>query len=256
MFQGVLLDLGGVVFTGAEPLPGAVDAISRLRVAGLKLRFVTNITRQSHATVVASLQRMAIDVHPEEVFTPAFAAREYCIREKLTPLLLVHPALEADFVDLNTGPPDTVIIGDAGKNFTYAAMNRAFRLLSAGARFLALANNRAFRDTDGGLSLDAGPFVAALEYSVGRRALVLGKPARDFFLAALSSISVPAEMAAMVGDDAEFDVAAARAAGLSGVLVRTGKYKPGDETAQSLRPDHCAADLAAAADWILARSAD
>lgn len=253
MIQGVLLDLGGVVFTGVEPLPGAVDAIARLRAAGLKLRFVTNITRQAHATVVASLQAMGIGVRPEEVFTPAFAARQYCIKEKLTPHLLVHPALEADFVGLSIGPPDTVIIGDAGESFSYAAMNRAFRLLSAGARFLALASNRAFRDNDGELSLDAGPFVAALEYSTGRQALVLGKPARDFFLAPVTGMGITADTAVMVGDDAEFDVAAARAVGLSGILVRSGKYRPGDESTQSLRPDHCAADLVAAADWILIR---
>ena len=41
MFQGVLLDLGGVVFTDDVPLSGAIDAIARLGAAGLKLRFVT-----------------------------------------------------------------------------------------------------------------------------------------------------------------------------------------------------------------------
>jgi HAD superfamily hydrolase (TIGR01458 family) len=253
MFKGVLLDLGGVVFTGDAPLPGAVDAIARLRDAGLKLRFVTNITRQAHATVVTSLQAMGVDVRPEEVVTPAFAAREYCLRERLTPHLLVHPALEVDFVGLGRGPPNAVVVGDAGEDFSYAAMNGAFRLLSHGARFLALASNRTFRDTDGELSLDAGPFIAALEYGIGRQALVLGKPARDFFLTPLNSMGIEADAAVMVGDDAEFDVAAARAAGLSGVLVRSGKYRPGDEAAQSLRPNHCAADLAAATDWILGR---
>jgi HAD superfamily hydrolase (TIGR01458 family) len=253
MFKGVLLDLGGVVFTGDVPLPGAVDAIARLRDAGLKLRFVTNITRQAHVTVVTSLQAIGVDVQPEEVFTPAFAAREYCIREGLTPHLLVHPALETDFAGLSGSTPDVVVIGDAGEEFSYAAMNRAFRLLSEGARFLALASNRAFRDNDGELSLDAGPFVAALEYGIGRQALVLGNPAKDFFLAPVNSMGIAVDAAVMVGDDAEFDVAAARAAGLSGVLVRSGKYRPGDEATQFLRPDHCAANLVTAVDWILAR---
>jgi HAD superfamily hydrolase (TIGR01458 family) len=251
MIKGVLLDLGGVVFTGNAPLPGAVDAIARLRKAGRQVRFVTNITRQSHAEVAASLLGMGVDADAKEVFTPAFAARAYLIREKLTPHLLVHPALESDFGDLGTGAADALVVGDAGEEFNYAAMNRAFRLLSKGARFLALASNRSFRDTDGELSLDAGPFVAALEYAAGRQALVMGKPAADFFHAPVTDMGLAPDETVMVGDDAEFDVAAAQAAGLSGILVRTGKYRPGDERTQTPPPDHCAADLAAAADWIL-----
>jgi HAD superfamily hydrolase (TIGR01458 family) len=252
MFKGVLLDLGGVVFTGNAPLPGAIDALARLRAVGLKLRFVTNITRQAHGEVVASLRTMGIAVEAGEVFTPAFAAREYLVREKLTPHLLVHPALRNDFAGLGPGAPDAVVIGDAGEEFRYDAMNRAFRLLAKGSRFLALASNRAFRDSDGELSLDAGPFVAALEYAVGRPALLLGKPAAEFFLAPAASMGVAPGEAVMVGDDAEFDVAAAQRAGLAGILVRTGKYRPGDEATQKPPHDHCAADLAAAVDWIVA----
>jgi len=251
MFKGVLLDLGGVVFTGNAPLPGAIGAIARLRAGGLTLRFVTNITRQPHREVVRQLQAMGVAAEPEEIFTPAFAARAWLAREKLTPHLLVHPALEEDFAGL-TGVPDAVVVGDAGEGFDYAAMNRAYRVLAKGARFIALASNRSFRDADGELSLDAGPFAAALEYAVGRKALVLGKPAKDFFLAPVASMGLVPEQAVMVGDDAEFDVAAARQAGLSAVLVRSGKYRTGDETAHQPPPSRCVADLAAAADWILA----
>jgi len=251
MFKGVLLDLGGVVFTGDTPLPGAVEAIGRLRAAGLGLRFVTNITRQPRRSVIEQLGRMGIAVRDDEVFTPAIGARDHLARQGLVPHLLVHPALAEDFAGLGNGAPDAVVIGDAGEDFTYDALNKAFRVLTEGADFLALAKNRAFRDRDGELSLDAGPFVAGLEYAAGRAAKVFGKPAPDFFLAAVASIGCAPDQAVMVGDDAESDVAGAIAAGLKGVLVRTGKYEAGAENAFTPSPTHVAADLAAAADWIL-----
>jgi HAD superfamily hydrolase (TIGR01458 family) len=144
-----------------------------------------------------------------------------------------------------------VIVGDAGEGFTYRSLNDAFRALADGAYFLALARNHTFRDADGELSLDAGAFVAALEYASGRDAVVLGKPSPDFFHAAVDSLGCSAQEAVMVGDDAEFDVAAAIKAGLSGILVRTGKYQAGVERTVTPAPTAVVDDLAAAVDWIL-----
>jgi HAD superfamily hydrolase (TIGR01458 family) len=254
MFKGVLLDLGGVVFTGDTPLPGASAAIARLRSSGLGLRFVTNITRQPRRTVIEQLHTMGIEVVENEVLTPAIAARAYLQAHDLSPHLLLHPALLEDFAGVKTGNSDSVLVGDAGEGFTYQALNTAFRMLKGGAAFLALARNRTFRDHDGELSLDAGPFVAGLEYATGRQAISFGKPAPGYFLAALDSIGCNADEAVMVGDDAEADVAGAIATGLTGVLVRTGKYRPGDETGCSPAPSAVVADLAEAVAWILERA--
>ncbi|HYJ60032.1 MAG TPA: HAD hydrolase-like protein, partial [Actinomycetota bacterium] len=76
--------------------------------------------------------------------------------------------------------------------------------------------------------LDGAAYVAALEAAAGVEAVVCGKPAPAFFASALAVIGVPAARAAMLGDDILTDVEAARAAGLTGVLVRTGKFRPAD----------------------------
>ncbi len=135
----------------------------------------------------------------------------------------------------------------------YSALNDAFRVLVEGAELLALAPNRTFKDADGKLSLDAGPFVTALEFASQKQALVLGKPSSAFFLSALASMNCPEAEAVMVGDDAETDVAGALRAGLAhALLVRTGKYRPGDEDRFSPGPTVTVDDIAAAADWIIA----
>ena len=120
--------------------------------------------------------------------------------------------------------PDAVIMGDLGERFGFEILNRAFRMVMDGAELVALQKNRFWLTADG-LSLDAGPFVAAIEYASGKDALVVGKPSQAFFRLVLGDLGVAPEDAAIVGDDVETDVGGAMNAGLAGFLVRTGKYR-------------------------------
>lgn len=252
MIRAVLLDLAGVVYEGEQPLPGAVEAVARLREAGFGLRFLTNTTRMPRRALLQRLNDMGVAITGEELFTPAQAARAWLAERRLSPHLLVYPALEEDFAGLPAAEKEAVVVGDAADGFSYAALNAAFRKLLQGAEFVALARNRSFKDEDGVLSLDTGAFVVALEYASRREAVLLGKPARDFFQAALASIGCEGKDAVMVGDDAEADVAGALAAGLgTALLVRTGKYRPGDEYEIEPVPSATVADLNAAAQWII-----
>ena len=126
-----------------------------------------------------------------------------------------------------------MLVGDLGAGFTYERLNAAFRRLVGGAELLAVQKNRYWRTREG-LSLDAGPFVAALEYASGKGATIVGKPEEDFFRLALEDMGLEAHEVAMVGDDAGADVAGAQSAGLTGILVKTGKYRPGAEGAPDL----------------------
>jgi HAD superfamily hydrolase (TIGR01458 family) len=249
--SGVLLDLGGVVYVGGRPLPGSAEAIERLRQAGLPLRFITNTTRSSRRLLAARIAQMGLSIAIDELLTPAALARQVLTSRRLTPHMLIHPGLEEDFAGLPAGTREAVVIGDAAGRFTYEALNTAFRKLDAGAEFLALAANRNFTDDDGGLSLDAGPFVKALEYASRREALVLGKPSPDFFALAVAGLGVDPAGVVMIGDDAESDAGGAMAAGLKAILVRTGKYRAGHEKLLPSPPAHVADDLACAVDWLL-----
>jgi HAD superfamily hydrolase (TIGR01458 family) len=202
--------------------------------------------------VIADLQRMGLFISDEELLTPAMMARAFLQKHQLSPFLVVHPELLEDFAGLASGHPEAVIIGDAGDCFTYERLNRAYRKIAEGAFLLALAMNRNFKDADGGLSLDAGPFVAALEYASKRKAILLGKPSAEFYQLAVACLGANGDVV-MVGDDAEADVSGAVSAGLRGVLVRTGKYREGDESALPSAPDCIAGSLNEAVDWILQR---
>lgn len=251
--RGVLLDIDGVICVGAEVLPGSLDAIARIRELRLPLRFVTNTTRRPRRRIVEDLGRLGLDVASEDLFTPASIARDLLARRNLAPFLIVHPDLREDFAGLTTNGPEAVVVGDAGDCFSYDLLNQGFRKLLHGAEFFALAKNRNFHDRDGELSLDAGPFVTALEYGSGKTATVLGKPSPAFFKLAVESMGCASEDVVMIGDDAEADVGGAMAAGLRGILVQTGKYRRGQETHLPTPPTAVAANLKSAVECLFGR---
>ena len=131
--------------------------------------------------------------------------------------------------------PDAVIMGDLGEAFGFDILNRAFRMVMDGAELVALQKNR-FWMAETGLSLNAGPFVAAIEYATGTEATVVGKPSKSFFALVLEGLGGDPGRAAMVGDDVETDVGGAIRAGLAGILVRTGKYREDFVRSSGIKP--------------------
>jgi HAD superfamily hydrolase (TIGR01458 family) len=230
--RGLLVDLDGTLYVGDEPVEGAREAVGRLQASGIAVRYVTNTTRRPRRWVCEHLLSLGFEVEETEVFTPARAAAGLIGDRSCFPLVDESLLEDLEGVLLSGDHPDYVLVGDLGEGFTYDRLNAGFRLLVEGAQLLALQKNRYWRRKEG-LALDAGPFVAALEYASGVSATVVGKPEVSFFRLAVEDLGLEAHEVAMVGDDAEVDVAGAQAAGLRGVQVKTGKYRPGEEG----RPD-------------------
>ncbi|WP_328408616.1 HAD-IIA family hydrolase [Streptomyces violaceus] len=244
--RAVLIDIDGVLTVSWRPLPGAVQALREIREAGLAVLLVTNTTSRTRASIAGTLADAGFPVSAEDILTaPAATAAylaEHCpgarcallnsgdIEEDLDGVTLVDAA--------HTGTvPDVVLVGGAGPEFGWAALDRAFGHLQRGARLVAMHRNLYWR-TDEGLRLDSGAFLAGLEQAARVEAEITGKPARAFFEAALARVGAGAGEAVMVGDDVESDVLAAQRAGVTGVLVRTGKFQPEALRAADGTPDH------------------
>lgn len=250
---GVLVDLAGVVYQGETLLPGVIEALSRLKERIPHVRYLTNTTRSTRRSLVARLVKLGLKIDEEEVFSAPQAARQLLHQRSLRPLLLVHPDLQPEFADFTASDPTAVVLGDTGPSLTYDGLNQAFRLLMNGCPLIAMGRNRYFREASG-LSLDAGPFAAALEYAASIKAEIVGKPSADFFHRALSDAHCPASEAVMIGDDVQDDVCGAIAAGLRGILVRTGKYRASDEARLPKENASVADNLSAAVNQITASS--
>jgi HAD superfamily hydrolase (TIGR01458 family) len=242
--RGVLLDLDGVLYVGDEPVPGAAAVVDWLARQGIPYRFLTNTTSRPRQALVDKLAGMGITAAADRVLTPAVAAVAWLRHRGIEhPALFVPEETAREFADLDPAPgtagegAGAVVVGDLGPGWDFATLNRAFRLLMSDAAppLVALGLTRYWRASDG-LRLDAGPFVRALEYAAGRTAVVLGKPDPAFYETAVDALACGPGQVVMVGDDVRVDVQGAQRAGLTGVLVRTGKFSPSD-LAGDVSPD-------------------
>jgi phospholysine phosphohistidine inorganic pyrophosphate phosphatase len=234
--RALLFDMDGVLYNSEEPIAGAAEALQWVRERRIPHLFVTNTTSRGRGVLVEKLARFGIAASADEILTPCATATAWLRNQRPGRVaLFVRPAARADFDGLACVPDDAesgasyVVIGDLGENWDYRTLNRAFRLLQYNpeARLIALGMSRYWQTPDG-LSLDVAPFVAALEHATGRQAVVLGKPAAEFFRAAADRLALPPDALVMIGDDISADIGGAQAAGLWGVLVRTGKFRATD----------------------------
>lgn len=192
----------------------------------MPLLFTTNTSRKGCDDIIDSLRALGLALRAEEVFSaPVAAARWLAERDVRRIQLLLPESTHADFdgFEITADDPEMVLVGDLGPEFTFDRLNSAFRSLRAGAGLVAVHRNRYWLP-ESGPTLDAGPFVAALEYAARVEATLVGKPSAAFFRTAAAQTGVELERLAVVGDDIESDVAGARAAGLVSIQVRTGKF--------------------------------
>lgn len=245
--RAVLIDIDGVLTVSWQPLPGTVEALREIRGAGLAVALVTNTTSRTRASIARTLADAGFPVSAGDILTaPAVTAAHLAEHYPGARCVLLNSGDIAEdlsgvtIVDVDRGdgePPDVVVVGGAGPEFGYAALDRAFGHLQRGARLVAMHRNLYWR-TDQGLRLDTGAFLAGLEKAARVEAEITGKPSPAFFEAALAHVGAGADEAVMVGDDIESDVLAAQRAGVTGVLVRTGKYLPQTHRDASGTPDH------------------
>jgi HAD superfamily hydrolase (TIGR01458 family) len=253
--SAILLDVDGVLHVSGAPIAGAAAAVRRLRSDGHRIRFVTNSTTRSRAQVGDQLRAMGIDVDDDELQTTGAVASRVLGGKRVLALTMpgILDDLEAlQLVGMNV---DAVLLGGAdegeetGRIFSYLNLNRAFHELEAGAELYCLHKNRWWQTADGA-RLDAGAFVAGLEYAADIEATVLGKPSNAYFAAALDALDAEAGLTWMVGDDLENDIVGAHKHGMKTLLVRTGKFRPDEVERSPVQPDGIVSSIAQLPDWL------
>ncbi len=237
--RGVLLDLEGVLYEGDSLIEGATGVVKHLVSKGFSIRYLTNTTVRPKRAIAARMEAMGFDADPTKIFSPAMAARRLLDGQAASRIHVAAAAtLTEDFegFELVQDNADAIVVGDLYKGFDWDRLNRLFQMIRGGARLVALHKNRYCRREEG-LSLDLGPFVAALEYAAGVTADVVGKPSADFFTLALDDLNLSAEDAVMVGDDLDADIAGAQSCGIRAVQVETGKFSTMDLERTDIIPD-------------------
>ena len=235
---GLLIDLSGTIHVENSAISGAIKAVQKLKDNGIPYLFVSNTSKESRASIRERL--LNIGFHPESVclnkiFTSLSAGSAF-IRTLNQPVypILTESAMQEMPPDLvcreHNSTQRIVAVGLADDEFNYRNLNYAFRLLMEPSCSLVAMNKGRYHQTSSGLSLGPGGFVEGLEFASGKKATVVGKPSKAFFEHAAKLLNLSTHDCAMIGDDVRDDVIGALDAGVGfGVLVQTGKFRPGDE---------------------------
>ncbi len=232
--SAILFDLDGVLYEGDKPIKGAADTISWFNKNNIPHLFLTNTTSKSRTELVAKLAAFGIESELKNFLTPPIAACQWLHSNQIKNVSLFVPeTIKEEFsafnlTDSENDNVDAVIIGDLGEQWSFEIMNKIFRTLinNPKAKLIALGMTRYWRNTTG-LQLDVGPMIKAFEYATGSNAVVTGKPATEFFQAAIKLLG-NAENIMMIGDDIRGDIEASQQTGLKAILVRTGKFSESD----------------------------
>ena len=251
----ILLDVDGVLHVSGEPIPGAAEAVALLRRQGHSLRFVTNNSTRLRAMLAGELRGLGFELDEDEIqTTPRAAARELA-GKRVFALVMAAIVPDLEGIELVGEHADAVLLGGCDETlepnqvFSYMNLGRAFGELQMGADLYCLHKNRWWQ-TSRGPMLDAGAFVAGLEYATGTDATVLGKPSPAYFAAALDALRAQPELTWMVTDDVEADVRGAQLFGMRTALVRTGKFRPDTLESSGLVPEIVLSSVAQFPDWL------
>ena len=244
MIKNILIDVDGVIWHGGKLIAGAKETLEFLEKNKYNYLFLTNISRYTKKELSSKFRTAGIKASIEKFLTPIEATIHFIKSKKPNAVcyLISEPAIKTQFrksglkVIEKEGKADFVVVFLFEKT-DYAMLNTAFRKTSAGAQLVSNSDLKSMAFHNETPSLAAGAFVKGLEYCTGKKAILTGKPSKNFFESARKRLCAKKSETIMVGDTISIDIAGAKAAGIRSALVKTGNYSPKELKKSNIKPD-------------------
>lgn len=246
---GFLIDMDGVLYRGAEVIPGAERFVRELRDRDIPFRFLTNNSQRTRRDVVARLVRLGFDVEDEHVFTSAMATARFLAQQKPGGTAFVIgeggllTALHQHGYAVVDHDPDYVVVGE-GRTFNLELVEAAVRMILGGAKLIATNMDPNCPTQNGGTRPGCGALVALLETATGVKAFSVGKPSPVMMRAARKELGLTTDQTTMIGDTMETDILGGVQLGFHTVLVLSGGTKIEDLPRYAYRPETVVPSLA------------
>lgn len=229
-YRAILLDLDGTLYHEEHPLPGAIELIRRMQAEGRTFACLSNATT-SPQRISQRLDRMGVQVRPEQIFTAASAAVDF-VMERWGPLPRVFNCStegvesmlmdRVHWVERADEPCDVVVAGAMTNVFaTEPRLRTALLLLRRGAKLIGICADRVYPSVRG-LEFGSGALSALLSYASGVTPIFMGKPQKVFFEGLCQKLGVKTTECILIGDNLESDIGGARNVGMHTILTLTG----------------------------------
>ncbi|MHC4399040.1 MAG: HAD-IIA family hydrolase [Planctomycetota bacterium] len=248
MAKAYLIDMDGVLVTGSQPVPGAVEFIRRLDRAGAAYRVLTNNSSYTPKDLSARLHHAGLEIPAERVFTSAMATARFLSRQRpsgkayvIGDAGLTTALHEIGYVVTDHGP-DYVVLGETS-SYSFPHIATAARLVTAGARFIA-TNPDVSGPADQGMVPATGALAALITAATGKEPYFVGKPNPLMMRSALRHLGTHSEDTVMIGDRMDTDVVAGMESGMETILVLSGVTRRDDVDRFPYRPARIAESVA------------
>ncbi len=240
----VLIDFDGVIRIGNNPAKDLKEFISFIHSEKVHAIIVSNSTLKSSKKIKDFFKENNLEINIP-IITAVDATLGYVKKNYKRVSVFCNEEIKklfSDFIDDDN--PEAVIVGDLEGNWSSEIMNEIFRKVNAGIDFIAMQKNKFWKPDGKTLALDAGSYIAAIEYATGKEAKLIGKPSPLYFHSAIEKLGYKDKSRfIMIGDDIETDIQAAQNIGGTGILVYTGKTKFPLSPNIPLKPDYEAQNL-------------
>ena len=243
-----LTDMDGVLVHEEHAIDGAADFIAALKDSGHPYLVLTNNSIFTPRDLRARLLSSGIDVPERCIWTSALATAQFLAEQR--PGGSAYVVGEAGLTTAlhNVGyvmtdrDPDYVVLGET-RTYSFEAITRAIRLVSAGARFIA-TNPDVSGPSQQGMLPATGAVAALIKAATGREPYFVGKPNPLMMRSALNRLEAHSETTVMVGDRMDTDVKAGLEAGLRSMLVTSGSTSPDEVEMFPYRPTYTTGSVA------------
>lgn len=250
-YDAFLIDLDGTLYRGDQAIPGAIETMHQLHVAGRGVAYVTNNSGHTPEEIADRLQGMGLEASPDEVVSSALAtAAVLASRGVRSAFCVCGSGLKAalqdrgiEVLDTSASTAEVVVIG-WDRTVDYEKLKVAGLLVQRGAALIASNGDVAFPAPDG-LWPGAGAILAAVTATTGAQAEIIGKPYPALFKAALSVAGGTRPL--VVGDRLDTDIEGAARLGWDTLLVLSGVTSEADleESGGGVKPTYVAPDISA-----------
>jgi len=253
--RNLILDMDGVLWRGDTAMPGLTAFFNTLRQLDIGFVLATNNATKTTEQYTHKLASMGVIIPANQILTSAETTAYYIAAK--------YPAGTAIYVIGTTSlhetmrakgfqivGPDQVEEGATARlvvvGFTpfvvYKELAMGSLLVHYGAALIGTNPDPTIPSEIGPLP-GAGALLAAISAATGVEPYIVGKPGPAIFEEAVRRLAGSKDDIAMVGDRLSTDIAGAKTAGLSTILLLSGISSRKDILKSGIKPDYVFSDI-------------
>jgi HAD superfamily hydrolase (TIGR01450 family) len=231
MNKGFIIDLEGTLVSSGKPLSGSIEFINFLNQNNINYRIITNTVSKTVEKWEAILNEIGFKIEKEKIIYPIVVLNIFIKENDLKKYYFIGPDTIKNLIPKATDYeiPEYIIFCDFENiDLNYGLFNKIFWYIKNRAKMIATSYSN-YYISKGEYRMDTGIFVKMYETLVNERAILMGKPSSMIYKIALKQLDMKVNEVITIGDDGLTDIIGGNEMGMETILVKTGKYKDGDE---------------------------